>query len=95
MPDDEVNEFIEISPIEFVITGESKYTKEFREKLKTKLPTNKKDQLGWYLQQFIKLYAAKDNAVSATVLIWDADTAPITELNFINTDGKIQYYNRK
>jgi hypothetical protein len=56
------------------------------------LPQDKKDQLGWYLQQFIKLLAAKDNPPSDIVVIWDADTAPIAHIEFLNADGKIQYY---
>jgi hypothetical protein len=92
VPDHEMKAFIKISPPEFQVIGESKYTSQFRNKLLELLPLNKKDQLGWYSQQFIKLLAVKDNPPSDIVAIWDADTAPITHIEFLNAEGKIQYY---
>lgn len=92
VPDHEMGAFLESSPSEFEVIGESKYTNQFREKLLKRLPENKKDQFGWYLQQFIKLLAIKDNDPNAIALIWDADTAPIQPIEFISAEGKIQYY---
>lgn len=92
VPDHEMKAFAEISPSEFQIIGESKYTSQFRDRLRELLPQEKKDQFGWYLQQFIKLLAIKDNPASAIVAIWDADTAPIAPIHFVSADGKIQYY---
>ncbi len=92
VPDHEISSFLKFSPPEFEVIGESKYTNQFREKLLKRLPENKKDQFGWYLQQFIKLLAIKDNDPNAIALIWDADTAPIQPIELISADGKIQYY---
>lgn len=92
VPDNEISSFLKFSPPEFEVIGESKYTNQFREKLLKRLPENKKDQFGWYLQQFIKLLAIKDNDPNAIALIWDADTAPIQPIELISADGKIQYY---
>lgn len=92
VPDHEISSFLKFSPPAFEVIGESKYTNQFREKLLKRLPENKKDQFGWYLQQFIKLLAIKDNDPNAIALIWDADTAPIQPIELISADGKIQYY---
>ncbi len=92
VPDNEVSEFTKRSPQQFQIIGESRYTDQFRTQLLKLLPENRKSQFGWYLQQFIKLLAAKDSPPEAIVLIWDADTAPIKKLEFISLDGKLIYY---
>jgi hypothetical protein len=92
VPDHEMNEFIKRSPRQFQVIGESRYTKQFKARLLKRLPENKKSQFGWYLQQFIKLLAVKDSDPGAIVLIWDADTAPIKKLEFINSEGQLIYY---
>jgi Family of unknown function (DUF6492) len=92
VPDGEIDEFVKKSPPQFKVVGESRYTKQFRDQLLKLLPQDKKSQFGWYLQQFIKLLAIKDNQENAIVLIWDADTAPINKLEFINPEGKLVYY---
>ena len=92
VPDHEMAAFTKVSPSQFEVIGESRYTKQFREQLLSLLPASKKDQFGWYLQQFIKLMAAKDNDPNDIVLIWDADTAPIAKMKFISSEGKLQFY---
>jgi len=92
VPDQEIPDFIKRSPSQFQVDGESKYTKLFSQQLRNLLPEDKKSQFGWYLQQFIKLLAVQDNAPEDIVLIWDADTAPIHTLNFIDPNGKLMYY---
>lgn len=92
VPDQEIEAFLIITPPQFEVIGESKYTKQFKDQLLALLPSDKKDQFGWYLQQFIKLLAAKDSESTDVVLIWDADTAPIRKVQFISQDGKLNYY---
>ncbi|MDH6504736.1 DUF6492 family protein [Polynucleobacter sphagniphilus] len=92
VPDHEVDFFSSISDKAFNVIGESIYTKSFAQTIKSRLPLAIKDQYGWYLQQFIKLSAAKDSEASEIVLIWDADTVPIRKLNFIAEDGRLIYY---
>lgn len=92
VPDHEVDFFRSISDQKFDVIGESIYTKLFSEAINSRLSFEIKDQYGWYLQQFIKLSAAKDSEASEIVLIWDADTVPIQRLNFIAEDGQLIYY---
>jgi Family of unknown function (DUF6492) len=92
VPDDEVDFFRSISNKAFNVIGESVYAKSFSEAIRNRLPLTIKNQYGWYLQQFIKLSAAKDSIGNETILIWDADTVPIRKLNFITDDGKLIYY---
>jgi hypothetical protein len=92
VPDHEIASFKETTPPEFEVIGESKYTNQFKDKLLRLLPKSKKDQFGWYLQQFIKLLAIRDGKPNDVALIWDADTAPIAKIEFIHSDGKLKYY---
>jgi hypothetical protein len=92
VPDHEIADFVKISPPQFEVIGESRYTNQFRSQLLEMLPDSKKDQFGWYLQQFIKLLAVADNNLTDIILIWDADTAPITSLDFIDSSGRLLYY---
>lgn len=92
VPDGEVDFFKSISPNIFEVVGESIFTQHFSTELKRRLPTRIADQFGWYLQQFIKLYAIGACKPSGLVLIWDADTVPIRPLNFIDTQGRLIYY---
>jgi len=92
VPDNEIEEFVKKSPSQFKVEGESRYTEQFKDQLLQLLPQDKKSQFGWYLQQFIKLLAIQDNESDAVILIWDADTAPINQLSFISSDGKLIYY---
>lgn len=92
VPDNEVSYFESISDAAFEVLGESIYTNNFANLIRDRLPLANESQYGWYLQQFIKLSAAKDSMPSATILIWDADTVPIRRLNFIAEDGKLIYY---
>jgi len=92
VPDQEIASFKEVTSPKFKVVGESKYTHQFKDKLLRLLPASKKDQYGWYLQQFIKLLALRDCNPNDIALIWDADTAPIAKLEFIDSDGKIRYY---
>jgi hypothetical protein len=92
VPDSEIKEFVQKTPSQFKVEGESRYTRQFKDQLLQLLPQDKKSQFGWYLQQFIKLLAIKGNESDAVVLIWDADTAPINQLRFIDSDGKLIYY---
>lgn len=92
VPDGEVDFFKSITPGIFEVVGESIFTQHFSAELKRRLPTRIADQLGWYLQQFIKLYAVSACEPNELVLIWDADTVPIRPLNFIDAQGKLVYY---
>lgn len=53
---------------------------------------NKQKMTGWYVQQFIKIKAAAQYRSEDAVLIWDSDTIPLRPLNFVNTDGSLNYF---
>jgi hypothetical protein len=88
VPDDELELFKSISPARFDIFPESNYVGDFKKKLQEKIPSAR---IGWYLQQFVKISAA-NGSVEESVLIWDADTVPLTSLHFIDDFGKIVFY---
>ena len=88
VPDDEVSFFVGISPLIWTIRGESEYSYNHSKITISKRLSGKNiGRSGWYLQQFIKINAAIDPALSNDdrVLIWDADTVPLKKLKF--TEG--------
>ncbi len=96
VPDVEVELFRAVTPSPYRVVPESNYVGGLKAQLKTLLPAENHDRIGWYLQQFIKIAAAKeiDQGVdpSDLVLIWDADTVPLKDLNFIDPEGRVLYY---
>jgi hypothetical protein len=57
-----------------------------------------KRRAGWLLQQFVKINACVDPALTPEdlVLVWDADTIPLRPLSFIEEGtGRIQYYHSR
>jgi hypothetical protein len=92
VPDNEVEAFKVITASPFEVVGESIYTKNFSEKLRERLPKKIQDQFGWYLQQLIKLAALSHYNEYEVALIWDADTIPLRQLNFIDSNGSLVYY---
>ena len=92
VPDADVDLFRKVTLNKFMVTEESKYLEHRNISwLKSKFPQNLKFRAGWYLQQFVKIQAlrAGDGVVN---LVWDADTVPLKELNFIDSDEKLIYY---
>lgn len=96
VPDHEVDIFEKISSPPYKVVPESIYVGGLKDRLKNLLPPENHDRIGWYLQQFIKIAAAKDalpnDNPEAVVLIWDADTIPLRRLDFIDKSGKLIYY---
>lgn len=92
VPDHEVAEFKTITASPFVVIPESGYLGNLKDQLSVLLPPSRSHQLGWYLQQILKLQAVKDLPKNEVALIWDADTVPICPLRFITAENKILYY---
>ncbi len=93
VPDAEVALFKAISPENFQVVGESKYLgSRDLSWLRSKISPGFEQRAGWYLQQFIKIEAARQGSPSDINLIWDADTVPIRKLDFVTEDGKLVYY---
>jgi hypothetical protein len=96
VPDHEVALFQKISGPSYRVLPESTVVGSLKERLRTILPLENQDRVGWYLQQFIKIAAARAPASNGSkdglVLIWDADTVPLKQLRFINDLGRLMYY---
>lgn len=96
VPDSEVEEFKRITCNPYQVLPESCYVGSLKDRLKVLLPAQNHDRVGWYLQQFIKIAAAKDFPNSGDpnqiVLIWDADTVPLKNLIFSNQQGQVTFY---
>lgn len=92
VPDSEVDLFKRISHQDYTVVKESQYVGGLKELLTKKIPIDNHAKIGWYLQQFIKIKAAITNCEDDYVLIWDADTVPLKEISFINSDKKLIYY---
>jgi hypothetical protein len=91
-PDTEVEEFKSVSPQEIVVLPESMFTVGFETKLALKISAAGSKRYGWYLQQLIKLQALKDSVDFDRVVIWDADTVPLRNLDFFDEHGNCKYY---
>lgn len=96
VPDQEVKLFESITVTPYQVIPESLYVGDLKSRLRTLLPIENHDRIGWYLQQFIKIAAAKElgpkKDVNQLVLIWDADTVPLNKLNFVDDQGRVLYY---
>lgn len=96
VPDGEVEEFKSVTCKPYRVLPESSFVGALKDRLKELLPFQNHDRVGWYLQQFIKIAAAKDSPISddsnQIVLIWDADTVPLKNLSFSNLQGQVTFY---
>jgi hypothetical protein len=93
VPDRDVSLFKELSAKPFVVVAESTYLNgRDIDWLKSRFPESLRDRSGWYLQQFIKITAARARLHEEIVLIWDADTVPLKSLTFADDAGRLIYY---
>lgn len=92
VPDAEIESFKKITAAPFQVIGESIYTNKFAGEIRLRLSKAVAGQFGWYLQQLIKIAAAKDCELKDTILIWDADTIPLRPLTFIDEEGRFKCY---
>ena len=92
VPDNQLQEFIQNSPVEYRVFPESEFTRDFSEKLSrcegAALPARR----GWYLQQLIKLEALSRASHLDRVVIWDADTIPLKDISFFDSQGNCCYF---
>ncbi|MBL4806275.1 MAG: hypothetical protein JKY31_03195 [Rhodobacteraceae bacterium] len=95
VPDDDLDAFKEISPDEYEILGDSSIIGDLKNRLLSKMPASQHFRVGWYLQQFIKLTAIHEATDGDVILIWDADTVPLKQLEFIAPDGALSFYTGK
>lgn len=90
VPDEEVLQFEAVSPDSFEVLSEDQFvTMPQRAKLRERLKSESmEDRFGWYLQQLIKLSALQNFSDYDQLVIWDADTVPLKQINFFNNRGE-------
>ena len=93
VPQSEIRLFRSASPSEYEVVDENKYTTNFLHRLEIHKKSSKSN-IGWYIQQFIKLSALSEFGEDEIALIWDADTVPLKNIEF-EKDGKIVFYKGK
>ncbi|NND88742.1 MAG: hypothetical protein HKM28_05805 [Flavobacteriaceae bacterium] len=92
VPEIELEFFRSLDLGEFEIISEEKYSG-IANYLQSKKIKNR-DRFGWYFQQFIKLSELDEGNKRDINVIWDADTIPIKEINFLSNE-KINFYQGK
>jgi len=92
VPDEQVELFRAVTPKIIEIFPESIFTFEFEHKLIECQGKALPDRKGWYLQQLIKLSALRTTSAFERVVIWDADTVPLREINLFSETGSCSYY---
>jgi hypothetical protein len=92
VPDNQVQHFIESSPDKYKVFPESVFTRDFSEKFSHCVGAALPARRGWYLQQLIKLEALNRASHLDRILIWDADTVPLKEISFFDSNGNCRYF---
>ena len=90
VPESEIDIFRAVSPGEYDVISENKYTEKFYAGLLMRAESSS-SSVGWYMQQFLKLSALAEIDNEQIALIWDADTVPLKEIQF-EKNGKILFY---
>lgn len=91
VPDSAIDIFKQNTPHQYEIRPESDYANGLDIKqIEAVLPEERRDRAGWYLQQLLKLEACRTAEHDEDiVLIWDTDTIPMRDLQFITPDGRL------
>ncbi|MBU3563608.1 DUF6492 family protein [Polynucleobacter sp. Tro8-14-1] len=92
VPDAQVQMFSAVTKVPYQVKPESLFVGNLKEKIAQTLTPENQDRVGWYLQQFVKISAVLTHDDRDVVLIWDADTVPLKQLEFINSRGQFIYY---
>lgn|GEM_PF-3046996 len=93
MPDRECALFVKASPTAFSVVPETNYLgHRTLDWVRSRLDSKLFSRSGWFLQQFIKIEAARHGASHDATLIWDADTIPLKPLEFIDEAGRFIHY---
>jgi hypothetical protein len=92
VPDNQVDIFKRNTPSEYIIIPESSINQNISfQSTKDLLPIALKPTAGWYFQQILKIEAIIKSKKNNTV-IWDSDTIPLCNINFLNSNGVFNYY---
>ena len=93
VPDDSVEEFAEATNGSIRIEPESLHIAPYEDRLRHELRRiGEERRYGSYVQQFIKLGALRGRPDGERLLIWDADTVPLRDLEFFMVDGRVKFY---
>lgn len=92
VPADELAHFRNITDRAFEVIAENEVLNGLtKETIAAKLPPALKHRAGWYLQQFVKINAVRAGHSQSVNLIWDADTLPVRDLQFVE-GGRLRLY---
>lgn len=95
VPPTDVELFNRISPSGVCVASEDDYLGGLSlAYIQSRMPAAMAQRAGWYLQQFVKIQAAREGG-DIVNLVWDADTAPLRQLDFVDRNGRIIYYKSK
>jgi hypothetical protein len=92
VPDNQVQEFVNNSPAEYKVFPESIFMQDFTEKFSRCKGAALPARRGWYLQQLLKLEALSRARHLDRVVIWDADTIPLKDISFFDSQGNCRYF---
>lgn len=91
VPNEEVDQFREITSSEFIILPQESLDTGFKSELIQAVESaDNISRFGWYLQQFYKIEALRRSSSDVTI-IWDADCVPVKPIEFIDNDLNLLY----
>jgi len=91
VPDDEINDFLAVTPPAIKIMPESDLGQEFSSRLQGEmLLADNVDRFGWYFQQFLKIEALI-RSTTERVVIWDADCVPLKNIRLFDENDNAVY----
>jgi hypothetical protein len=92
VPDNQLQEVVSNSPAEYKVFPESFFMQDFAERLSRCKGAALPARRGWYLQQLLKLEALSRASHLDRVVIWDADTIPLKDISFFDSQGNCSYF---
>ena len=92
VPDDQMRQFVENTPVEYSVFPESVFMQDFSEEFSRREGASLPGRRGWYLQQLIKLEALSRARHLDRIVIWDADTVPLRKISFFDSQGNCRYF---
>ncbi|MGJ8642768.1 MAG: hypothetical protein ACSHX9_05115 [Luteolibacter sp.] len=96
-PDSQLEDFRSVTPQVWTLSGESTYSANCSQEMIRRTATGEnRSRVNWLFQQFLKINAVMSSRCDEIVLIWDADTIPLRDLNFIDSnDGGLMCYHSR
>ena len=93
VPDDSAEEFSEATNGSIKVEPESLHIAPYEDRLRYELRRiGEERRYGSYVQQLIKLGALRGRPDGERLLIWDADTVPLRNLEFFMADGRVRFF---